>query len=83
MMRARRQRSLARSKGWQARLRKLDHYDEANIMKYAMRDFMGSQTPPEIELLEAGRLKMNFVRAVTAAIEIPEEGLFRHIISYL
>ncbi|CAM9662701.1 unnamed protein product [Ectocarpus sp. 6 AP-2014] len=83
MMRGRHRRSLARSKGWRARLRKLERYDEANIIKYAMRDFMGGQTPPEIELLEAGRLKMNFVRAVIAVVEIEEEGLFRHIISYL
>ncbi|CAN0414747.1 unnamed protein product [Ectocarpus sp. 12 AP-2014] len=81
MMRARRQRSSARTKGWRARLRKLDYYDEANIMKYAMRDFMGGQTPPE--LLEAGKLKMNFARAVMAVVEINEEGLFRHIITYL
>ncbi|CAM9194011.1 unnamed protein product [Ectocarpus sp. 12 AP-2014] len=83
MMWARRQRSSARSEGWRARLRKLDHYDEANIIKYAMRDFMGGQTPPEIELLEAGRLKMNFVRTVMAVVEMNEEGLFRHIITYL
>ncbi|CAM9627792.1 unnamed protein product, partial [Ectocarpus sp. 4 AP-2014] len=83
MMRARHKKSLARSKGWWARLRKLERYDEANIIKYAMRDFMGGQTPPEIELLEAGRLKMNFVRAVMAVVEIEEDGLFRLIISYL
>ncbi|CBN77271.1 expressed unknown protein [Ectocarpus siliculosus] len=84
MMRARHERSSsARSKGWRARLRKLERYDEASIIKYAMRDFMGGQTPPEIELLEAGRLKMNFVRAVIAVVEIQEEGLFRHIMSYL
>ncbi|CAM9713826.1 unnamed protein product [Ectocarpus sp. 13 AM-2016] len=83
MMRARRQRSSARPKGWRTRFRKLEHHDEANIIKYAMRDFMGGQTPPEIELLEAGRLKMNFVRVVMAVVEISEEGLFRHIITYL
>ncbi|CAM9356416.1 unnamed protein product [Ectocarpus sp. 4 AP-2014] len=83
MVRARRQRSSARSKGWRARLRKLELYDETNIIKYAMRDFMGGQTPPEVELLEAGRLKMNFVRTVMAVVEISEEGLFRHIITYL
>ncbi|CAN0193551.1 unnamed protein product [Ectocarpus sp. 8 AP-2014] len=83
MMRVRRQRSSERSKGWPARLRKLKQYDEASIMKDAMRDFMGGQTPPEIELLEAGRLKMNFVRTVIAVVEIPEDGLFRHIMTYL
>ncbi|CAM9926666.1 unnamed protein product [Ectocarpus sp. 8 AP-2014] len=40
-------------------------------------------TPPEIELLEAGGLKMNFVRTVIAVVEIKEEDLFRHIITYL
>ncbi|CAN0418735.1 unnamed protein product [Ectocarpus sp. 12 AP-2014] len=83
MMRARRERSSARPKGWWTRLRKLERYDEADIIKYAMRDFMGGQTPPEIELLEGGRLKMNFVRAVMTTVEISEEGLFRHIILYL
>ncbi|CAM9662563.1 unnamed protein product [Ectocarpus sp. 6 AP-2014] len=84
MMRARHERSSsARSKGWQTSLRELECYDEANIIKYAMRDFMGGQTPPEIELLEAGRLKMNFVQAVIAVVETHEEGLFRHIITYL
>ncbi|CAN0531547.1 unnamed protein product, partial [Ectocarpus sp. 8 AP-2014] len=83
MMRARHERSSERSKGWRARLRKLERYDEANTIKYAMRDLMGGQAPPEIELLEAGRLKMNFVRTVIAAVEIKEEGLFRHIITYL
>ncbi|CAN0024772.1 unnamed protein product [Ectocarpus sp. 8 AP-2014] len=83
MMRARRQGSSERSKGWPARLRKLKQYDEASIVKYATRDFMGGQTPPEIELLEAGRLKMNFVRTVIAVVEINEDGLFRHIITYL
>ncbi|CAM9362021.1 unnamed protein product, partial [Ectocarpus sp. 12 AP-2014] len=73
MMRARRQRSSARSKGWRARLRTIEHYDEANIITHAMRDFMGGQTPPEIELLEAGRLKMNFVRTVIAVVEMNEE----------
>ncbi|CAN0533765.1 unnamed protein product [Ectocarpus sp. 8 AP-2014] len=84
MMRARHQgSSSARSKGSRARLRKLERYDEASIITYAMRDFMGGQTPPDIELLEAGKLKMNFVRTVIAVGEIKEEGLFRHIISYL
>ncbi|CAM9349526.1 unnamed protein product [Ectocarpus fasciculatus] len=83
MMRARHQRSLARSKSWPVRLRKLERYNEVNIVKYAMRDFMGDQTPPEIELLEAGRTKMNFVRSVMAVVEINEEGLFRHIIKFL
>ncbi|CAN0342003.1 unnamed protein product [Ectocarpus fasciculatus] len=83
MMRARRQWSSTRSKGWPARLRKLERYDETNIIKDAMRVFQGGQTPPEIEQLEAGRLKMNFVRAVMAVVEINEEGLFRHIITYL
>ncbi|CAM9361947.1 unnamed protein product [Ectocarpus sp. 12 AP-2014] len=83
MMRARRQRSSARPKGWRTRFRKLEHYDEANIIKNAMKDFVDGQAPPEIELLEAGRLKMNFVRVVMAVVEIPEEGLFRHIITYL
>ncbi|CAN0095224.1 unnamed protein product [Ectocarpus sp. 4 AP-2014] len=83
MMRARRQRSLARSKGRQARLRKLEHYDETNIMKYAMRDVMGGQIPPEIQLLEAGMLKKNLVLTVIEVVGINEEGLFRHIITYL
>ncbi|CAN0287569.1 unnamed protein product, partial [Ectocarpus fasciculatus] len=83
MMRARHQRSLARSTGWRARLWKLERYDEASIIKYAMKDVMTGQTSPEIELLEAGRLKMNFVRTVMAVAEIEEEGLFRHIITYL
>ncbi|CAN0459324.1 unnamed protein product [Ectocarpus sp. 12 AP-2014] len=83
MMRARRQRSSARPKGWRTRSRKLEHHDEATIIKYAMKDFVDGQAPPEIELLEAGRLKMNFVRVVMAVVEIPEEGLFRHIITYL
>ncbi|CAN0097783.1 unnamed protein product [Ectocarpus fasciculatus] len=83
MMRARHQRSLARSTGWRARLWKLERYDEASIIKYAMKDVMTGQTSPEIELLEAGRLKMNFVRTVMAVVEIEEPGLFRHIITYL
>ncbi|CAM9991916.1 unnamed protein product [Ectocarpus fasciculatus] len=83
MMRARHQRSLARCTGWRARFWKLERYDEASIIKYAMKDVMTGQTSPEIELLEAGRLKMNFVRTVMAVVEIEEEGLFRHIITYL
>ncbi|CAM9730103.1 unnamed protein product [Ectocarpus sp. 6 AP-2014] len=74
MIRTRHQRSLARPKGWPIRLRKLERYNEANIVH---------KIPPELELLEAGRSRMNFVRAVTAVVEINEEGLFRHIISFL
>ncbi|CAM9640663.1 unnamed protein product, partial [Ectocarpus sp. 8 AP-2014] len=74
MIRTRHQRSLARPKGWSIRLRKLERFNEANIVH---------NIPPEIELLEAGRSRMNFVRAVMAVVEINEEGLFRHIISFL
>ncbi|CAM9439358.1 unnamed protein product [Ectocarpus fasciculatus] len=83
MMRARHQRSLARSTDWRARLWKLERFEETSIIKYAMKDVMTGQTPPEIELLEAGRLRMNFVRTVMAVVEIKEPGLFRHIITYL
>ncbi|CAN0066974.1 unnamed protein product [Ectocarpus fasciculatus] len=83
MMRARHRRSLARSTDWRARLWKLERYDETSIIKDAMKDAMTGQTSPEIELLEAGRLRMNFVRTVLAVIEIEEEGLFRHITTYL
>ncbi|CAM9676117.1 unnamed protein product [Ectocarpus sp. 12 AP-2014] len=78
MMRARHQRSLGRSKGWP-----VEQYNKANITKYAMRNYMGDQSSPELELLEAGRSRMNFVQAVMAVVETNEEGLFRHIISFL
>ncbi|CAN0524153.1 unnamed protein product, partial [Ectocarpus sp. 8 AP-2014] len=83
MLRARHQRSLARSRGWPVRLRKLECYNKANIAKYAMRNFMGDQSSPDLELLEGGRSRMNFVRAVTTVVETNEEGLFRHIIKFL
>ncbi|CAM9438871.1 unnamed protein product [Ectocarpus sp. 8 AP-2014] len=74
MMRSRHQRSLARSKGWPVRFWKLERYNKANIV---------NKIPPELELLEAGRSRMNFVLAVMAVVETNEEGLFRHIISFL
>ncbi|CAN0505041.1 unnamed protein product [Ectocarpus sp. 12 AP-2014] len=83
MLRARHQRLLARSKGWPIRLRKLERYNMPNIAKYATRNFMGDQSSPELELLEAGRSRMSFVRAVMAVVEINEEGLFHHIIKFL
>ncbi|CAM9730071.1 unnamed protein product [Ectocarpus sp. 6 AP-2014] len=83
MLRARHQRSLARSRGWPVRSRKLERYNKANIEKYALKSFMGDQSPPELERLEAGRSRMNFVRTVMAVVETNEEGLFRHIISFL
>ncbi|CBJ29963.1 expressed unknown protein [Ectocarpus siliculosus] len=74
MLRARHQRSLGRSTGWPVRLRKLERYNKANIF---------NKIPPELELLEAGRSRMNFARAAMAVVETNEEGLFRHIISFL
>ncbi|CAN0133592.1 unnamed protein product [Ectocarpus fasciculatus] len=74
MMRARHQRSLARSKSRPVRLQELERYSEANIITII---------PPEIELLEGGLFNITFVRAVMAVVETHEEGLFRHIIKFL
>ncbi|CAM9835941.1 unnamed protein product [Ectocarpus sp. 12 AP-2014] len=83
MMRARRQHTFARPKAWPVRLRQIEHYNEATIIKFALRDSIGDLAPPETELLDAGSSKMNFVRAVIAVVELNEEELFRHIITYL
>ncbi|CAM9932533.1 unnamed protein product [Ectocarpus sp. 12 AP-2014] len=83
MMRARRQNTFARPKAWPVRLRKNERDNEATIIKLALRDSIGDLAPPEIELVEAGSSEMNFVRAVIAVVELNEEGLFRHIITYL
>ncbi|CAM9790555.1 unnamed protein product [Scytosiphon promiscuus] len=45
----------------------------------------GAGTPAlsELELAEAGRSDRNFAQAVTAVVEMEEEGLFRSIVTYI
>ncbi|CAM9790486.1 unnamed protein product [Scytosiphon promiscuus] len=43
----------------------------------------GTPTLSELELAEAGRSDWNFARAVTAVVEMEEEGLFRSIVTYI
>lgn len=40
-------------------------------------------TVSDIELQELGREERAFVRAVVWSVEIGEEGLFRHIVTYV
>lgn len=49
----------------------------------ALHGEAGTPALSEIELGEAGRRDRSFAKAVTAVVEIEEEGLFRSIVTYI
>lgn len=92
MMRARHQGCLARPEGRLARFRqcvqspqKLKYSSEtliSNSMTASDGVLLGNLSTSEVEL-EAGSSNGNLVQAVLMVVEIEEEGLFRHVITYL
>lgn len=92
MMRSRHQGFVTRNEGWLARLTshgrrtpKLTNADETTTFKPSTTDQIDTadQSASDIQELEEGRSKASFVQAVVTVVEIAEEGLFRHIITYL
>jgi len=87
MMRARHQRSLIRSpsawrsEGWLARLRWC--CQRPRELEYPIPMTTTTSSVSDIELQELGRGDVNFVSAVVKSVAIEEEGLFRHIVTYI
>lgn len=92
MMRMRHRRSLARPEGWLARFRprigrpRKVQYARATLASktanMSHENVLGDLNTSGVEL-EAGKSNWNFVRAVVMMVEMGEEGLFRHVITYL
>ncbi|CAN0092907.1 unnamed protein product [Ectocarpus fasciculatus] len=90
MMRARHQRSLARPKGYMAKLRQLREGRRKYSVEFPTATSggpvrAGNQDDSDIELAEEGlsASRTGFRRVVVTVVAIEEEGLFRHIITYL
>lgn len=93
MMRARHQRSLARPEGYMAKLRRLREGRRKYSVEIPTATSGGPVRPGNqddsdiynIELAEEGlsASRTGFRKAVVTVVEIEEEGLFRHIITYL
>jgi len=86
VMRARylRMLSAARRNGWAARLtgRSRRSPEVTLFNKATRRKAAGRPTTSDIDV-EAGSGKREFVWAVVTVVEMEEEGLFRHVLSYL
>ena len=80
MMRGRYQISLARKpRGCAARLRPCFERPP----KLAHSNAIENTRVADVELLEVGKNENVFARVVFMAVEIEEEGIFRHIVTYL
>ena len=83
MMRARHQRSLvAKQEDWLVKLRRFSTRRSRELgYPKAMKNALAAIS--DIGQLELGGPGANFAPAVVSAVEMKEEGVFRHIVMYL